>query len=185
MKKILSLTLCAVLIFCISSCGQTSNESDMKDAYLEGLERGERNMFLNLWQASSYTKALSYGDTWETEDFSLSFTDYMTPSTVSYGPSEVHTLKCKLTLTNFTIDEGLENKDIYFGMYSYSTPGKWEVIVADYEDYYMYAICEDGYNFGSYTSIASFELYDNQQQVATIIVVDGNLYKAIYSLNVE
>lgn len=183
MKRILVIALCVVLIFSLSSCDKTNNESDIDDSYLEGLERGERNMFLNLWQASSYTKALSYGDTWETEDFSLTFTDYIASNTTKYDSSDHLFLKCALTLKNFTIDEGLENKNIYLGMYSYSSPGEWELIVADYDHYYMYAIVEDDYNFGSYTSNTSFQLYDNQQYVAAMIVVNGNIYKAVYELN--
>ena len=186
MKRILSVMLCAVLVFGLSSCGQTSNDSDIDDSYLEGLEKGERNMFLNLWQASTFSRELVYGETWETEDFSLSFTDYKVEATYSSAYDDYdHLLKCDLTLKKFTTDEGIENKNIYFGMYSYSSPGKWEVIVADYEDYYFSAILEDDYTFGSYTSNPSFQLYDNQQYVGTIIVINGTLYKISYRLIVE
>lgn len=186
MKRIFCLLLCLALVFGFSSCEKTYNESDVDDSYLEGLERGEKNMFLNLWKASSYPKMLTYGETWETEDFSLSFTDSKVEATHSYDyDGYEHLLKCKLTLKNFTIDEGVENKHIYLGMYSYSTPGKWEMIVADYDYYHLSAIIEDDYTFGSYTSSPSFELYDNPEYIATIIVIDGNLYKIGYKLNVE
>lgn len=182
MKRLLSALLCAILFFGLSSCGKDSGGSGIDDAYLEGLEQGEENIFLSLFNASSPQKILSYADVWETENFSLSFTDYMAPSTVSYGPSEIHTLKCELTLKDFTIDEAIEEEAIYLGIYSRTWNGKWSEVASNYEYYFMF-IDNLTDSLGSHTGIATFGLYDNPRYVVTIIVIDGILYHASYHIN--
>lgn len=182
MKRILCLILCIAVILCFSSCVQTGNESDIDDSYLEGLDRGRKDTFLNLFNASHCQKILRYDDVWETEDFTLTFADYMAPSTVSYGPSEIHTLKCELTLKDFTIDEALEEEAIYLGIYSRTWDGKWSEVASNYDHYFMF-IDNLTDSMGSHTGIATFGLYDNPRYVVTIIVIDGILYHAIYHIN--
>lgn len=184
MKRVLVIALCAVLIFGLSSCGKNDKESNLDDSYLEGLDRGQKDTFLSLFNASSPQKFLSYADVWETEAFSLSFTDSKVENTYSYAYDEYdHLLKCNLALKDFTIDEGQEEKNIYLGMYSRTSDGTWCEVVSDYEYYYLSAIVEDNYTWGSYTAEATFELYDNPRYVVTIIVVDGTLYNAVYMVN--
>ncbi len=185
-KRIFLIVLCVALMLCLSSCQKATTVSDAEDSYLEGLERGERNIFFTLVNASSCQKViLWYDEVWETEDFSLRFTDFKSSdvSLSDYDSSDDLFLKCELTLNDFTIDEGDEKNNIYLGMYSLSENDEWNKIVSNYGEYYSYAVLEDGYTFGSYTSKATFGLYDNQKFVFAIIVVNGNLYNVMYILN--
>ena len=183
MKKLLSIVLCAILIFGLSSCDQASNESDTDDAYLEGLERGQKDTFLSLVNASRCQKILSYADVWETEDFSLSFTDSKVEATHSYDyDGYEHLLKCRLTLNDFTVEECYEEKNIYLGIYSRTWDGKWSEVASNYDHYFIYI--DDLLNaLENHTAEATFELYDNPRYVVTIIVIDGILYHATYHIN--
>lgn len=176
LKTMVSLALCAILCFGLSSCENKENNNTIDDSYLEGLERGEKNIFVSLYKATSrQAEILKYDDVWETDHFILSFRDFET--------SDSSFLECDLTLKGTTIDEALEKEYIYFGLYSHPSSNTWNTIVADYEDYYMWAILEDDYNWGDYTSRTTFEIYDNQRTVVAIIAIQGNIYTAGYLLN--
>ncbi len=174
-KRILIIALCVVLCVC-SSCADKNNNNTVDNSYLEGLERGEKNIFVSLYKATSrQAEVLTYDDVWETDYFILSFKDF--------EDSDSSFLECNLTLKGTTIDEADEKECIYFGLYSHPSSNIWNPIVTDYGEYYMNAILEDDYNFGNYSSRATFELYDNQTTVVSIIVIKGNIYAARYLLN--
>lgn len=175
-KNICIVALFVILIFCLSSC-DNKNENTIDDSYLDGLEDGKKNIFVDLFKTSSYKEYLTYDEAWETDYFTLSFTDF--------EASDNLFLNCKLTLKEFSIDEGAENERIYLGIYSYANSGDWRKIVSDFDEYYMSAVLEDDYTFGTYTSRASFELYDGKAYVVTIIAIHGELYTAIYMLDAE
>ena len=179
MKRLFTIVLCVLLMLILSSCQKNDNVSNIDDPYLEGIAQGEKNAFLNLFNASPLNKALTYGEVWETDDFSISFSDLQVESTYAYDNYE-HILNCKLTLNNFTIDEVYEEKNIYLGIYSRTADGQWSEVVSDYEYYYMSTILDDNYTWGDYSAEADFQLYDNPKYVVAIIVIDGNLYKVSY-----
>lgn len=176
MKKIITLLFITIILFCFTSCEKEKTYDDgFVDGYVEGLFEGEDYIFSFLFNASSSQKIpLSYGDIWETKDFSLTFTDYKN--------EDDWFLDCQLTLYDFTLDEADKKDNIYIGIYSSTGNLVWNRIVPDYDHYYMYAVLDENYTMGNNTSKATFCLKDGQRYVAAIIVVNGNIYNAVYSL---
>lgn len=181
MRKILIIAMCTLLLFSLCSC-QKNEDSKKEDAYFEGLDQGEENIFLSLVNASNFDAILSYNKSWESEDFSISFTDLQVEATYTAAYDEYdHILKCRLTLDNRSLDEAYEEKNIYIGLYSRTADGQWSELASDYESYYMSAILDDNYTWGDNSAEAEFKLYDNPKYVVAIIVIDGNLYKVSYN----
>lgn len=180
MRKILIITMCVLLLLGLCSC-QKNEDRKAEDAYLEGVDQGEENIFSSLVNASNFDAILNYNELWETEDFSISFTDLQVEANYTAAYDEYdHMLRCRLSLNDCSLDEAYEEKNLYIGLYSRTADGKWSELASDYESYYTSAILDDNYTWGDNSAEAEFQLYDSPKYVVAIVVIDGELYKISY-----
>lgn len=169
--KICTLILCISLIFSFASCTQSNNDDDNMDAYLEGVTQGREDLFLSLFNASGIDfESLFEGDVWDTNHFSLTFTDENNNSGTY--------LKYNMTLKNTTMEECFEREEMFFYIFDMAD----ENFVLEYDDYYIFAIVENDYPLG-YNAKGTVPI-SNEEAVSLImiIVIDGHLYSAAYYL---
>ena len=69
---------------------------------------------------------------------------------------------------------------MFFNIYSWKN-GLWDEVLV-YDNYYDYEILENDYPLGGYTANGKTVIYDNPEKLIVIIVIDGNIYTAVYHL---
>ena len=102
MKRCISAIVAIVLCVALSSCSSNQGTSS-DDSYLEGIDRGKKDMFIDLWTASSNVSVLHFGDTWDTEHFTLEINGKR-KTDVSYYENAPY-IEFDLTLKEMTIEE--------------------------------------------------------------------------------
>ena len=170
MKRIVCVALCVIFIFCLSSCMKKYDIDSYGNQYNEGIEQGREDMFIALYNASSYKKILYSGDVWETQHFSLILS-------TQKSNDETH-LKYNITLKDIKIDQCYEEDKMVFNIYSWNS-GSYDVVLG-YDNYYDFAILEHDYPLGGNTASGRTSLYDNTKKLIAIIVIDDCVYTAIY-----
>lgn len=166
MKRIIVFLSAIVLSFCVlSSCSANQKDSLDSDAYLDGLEQGYKDVFLNLWWAAGPINIVKTDVSWETEHFSL----YVSTDETAEGKS-VH---FELTTHSHTISECFDEQEMLFNVFSYSN-GQYDALLTG-DLFYMYAQLE---YVSENTAHATVRLNDSTDQVALLIAVDGLIYKA-------
>ena len=172
MNRCISAIIAMMLCVTLSSCS-SNQEFSHHDSYHEGIEQGKRDMFVDLWMASSDVAALNFGDIWETEHFTL-IINGKRKTEVSYNPNAPF-IEFDLTLNDITIEECANSDEMLFNIYSI-TDGKWSMVLG-YDDYYTYSALQhlDG-NHGR----ADVGIYEDIEFLVVIIVIDSCIYTARY-----
>ena len=179
MKRILSIMLCAVVVFGLSSCKQEPTDNYDDDSFQEGVQYGIEDTFLRLYNSMCFEneQPLSYGEVWDTEHFSLSIYD-------TINDDEAY-LSYDLTLKGATVNDCLERDVFFFNIYAYSdTDG----MILEYDDFVWdgmldYEGTTDEYLQGNKIK-SRCELLDNSdgQFIVIIIATKGYLYNASYQI---
>ena len=169
--KILQLFLVfTVCLSLLTACAEESTHSAYKDEYSDGLIDGHRDVFLDLWTASSLNEILFSEELWETDDFTISFSNKKT--------SDSMFLTFDLTLKNFTITECFEESKMFFNIYSVND-SQWDMVLG-YDNYFDYALFE---HLEDRNGKGSIGISDDAERLAIIIVIDGSIYKATYEIS--
>lgn len=173
--KIITIVFCFSISVCLSSCDNQQENSNIEESYLEGVEQGEQDMFIDLFHASSDLDLFHCGDSWETDHFSLSITTKR-KTEVSYRENAPY-IDIDLTLNGITIEECYEGDEMVFNIYSYKE-GHYDRILGD-DNYFDYFLLQhmDGNN-----GRADVGIYEDTECLAVIIVIDGCVYTASYFL---
>ena len=173
MKKGILLILFVAVCLVLTSCVQSQGASVSDDAYLEGIEQGKEEMFIDLWMASSDIAILNFGDTWETDHFTLEIKSKR-KTEVSYRENAPY-IEFDLTLNGITIEECASRDIMLFNIYSI-TEGNWDMVLG-YDDYYSYTALQhiDGNN-----GRADVGISEDAEFLVVIIVIDSHIYTARY-----
>ena len=164
--KALAILICFALIFCFSSCQKSSNYNS-EDIYLEEeyISEGKHEAFWDMYNASKLDKTpfLNSGDVWDTEYFTLIFSDVM----IEDKPY----LKYDFTLKDVSIEDCYKKGLIFFSVCS------TDDILMYGDDYYFNTAFGhlDGRN-----AQGTVRLYEDQFILAIIIIIDGCFYTAEY-----
>lgn len=181
MKKRLFLScfvsLFIVLSFSLYSCQQNTPETDNSEQFQAGVEQGWADAFLSLYNSIGFEneKILLYGDTWDTEHFTLTIYDKITPDEayISYD----------LILKNTTVEHCHDFESFFFNIYAISdTEGM--ILTSDdfiWDGSLNYEGSTDEYLAGNYVK-GTCELLDNSKIQSLIIIIStkGHLYSATY-----
>lgn len=166
MKKpiIFSIVLC--LCFSLSACSNQQAGTKVDDSYLEGVDNGHYEVFEDLWSTSSSTKYLSWGETWETSHFAL------TVKNVVYegNPS----VKFTLQSNGLSMEQCFEDSRMTF--YAFAESDEYRKLFVG-DDFYWYAVIQ---GLSEYSGQAITQIYDDEEAVLIVIVVEGKVYKAKY-----
>lgn len=164
-SAIVAIVLCIVLSSCSSSQGSSSDNS-----YLEGLDQGYEDVFLNLWYAAAPgVNILASGESWKTEHFTLSIT-----SGEDEWGSNIH---IEMETHDLTMSECFDAQKMLFNVFSYDD-GQWDGLLTD-DLFYMYATLEE---VTENTAKATVEIYDTTKQIAILVAIDGCIYKASFPI---
>ena len=176
MKRCISTIVAIVLCVALSSCSSNQGISS-DDSYLEGIERGKKDMFIDLWMASSDVAILYFGDTWETEHFTLEINGKR-KTEVSYNQNAPY-IEFDLTLNGITIEECAGRDKMLFNIYSISD-GDWNMVLG-YDDYYTYTALQhlDGNN-----GVADIRISEDAEFLVAIIVIDSCIYTARFYVEI-
>ena len=181
MKKLIALILCFCLCISLSAC-QEEADSAIDDAYLEGVEQGEVNSFIALWNTHYTGNIQTLGQTWQTNKFTLDiFTK--TGSRIDagvYGSEDDTYLDITFTVSDNTIDEYWKSEKLIFYIYTYRNNGWHKNWGAD--DYYTYFLLQQDEDTVGSKGIAETTIYDGTEQIAVLLIVDGKTYTALYSI---
>lgn len=176
-------SLLSIILACTLLCGCQSKESydtEYDEARTERIEYGQREVFENLWCSATLDDILFYGETWETEHFSLKLTNGVRKTTAisAYSETEPY-MEFKLTLKDKTITECYDNMNLLFNIYSHNGKNFTPILYDDI--YYDYALL---HQLDENSCSAEVGLYEDTETLGIIIVIDGCIYKASYELNV-
>lgn len=180
MKRLCSVILCLCLCACLSSCQKQQSSSGVSDSFLEGIEQGREDFFMDLWDASYNRNTLKCGDLWRTVDFSLLITAKRGISPLLENSEVAPYLEVDFTLNYPSIEECWKDGNLIFSIYSASDEGISRVWDSDYYFDYFYLIGNLNDNEG-YTEV---RINEGTQILRVIIVIDGCLYTARYYVDV-
>ena len=169
-RKLYISILCVAILFCCAACNASSESPAVDDSYLEGMERGYEDVFLNLWEASPNLHLIHPEETWDTASFSL---------TLHTGSDDWgETVGIDFISLRNSVIECFEEQEILLNVYSYNGNG-FDAILYD-GLFYMHATLE---YFEGNVARATIHTYEDTQSIAILIVADGIVYRAVYDLN--
>ncbi len=170
MKKAIILFLIAGLCINLSSCSSSQDISSADDHYLEGLEQGYEDVFLNLWRATaSGDNMLDSGELWETEHFTI---------TITSDKNEWRSnISIELITHNLSISECFDEQQMLFNVFSYDG-SQFSGLLTD-DLFYMYAQLEE---ITQHTAQATVGIDDTTKCIAILVAIDSCIYKATYNI---
>lgn len=166
MKKTLTYLLISALLLCIfSGCAEAPEST-----YTDGYNQGKYDMFNSIYLATSKNKALlSSGVPWETEHFTLIFKSKVV--------DDVTELTFDMTLSNTTLEECFNNKEMFFNIYSATNHQILDVIL-DNDNYFDYMALQHLENNNGTGTVKITN--KTAKLLITIIVIESQIYSSIY-----
>lgn len=183
MRKLFSVFLCLCILVSLSACQQQQSGSMGDYSYLEGIDQGELNSFIALWDSHYNGNVRSCGKPWQTDDFSLVITTKRgsrVDANIVGSESDPY-IEVNFSLHEGTIEKYWKNNKMLFYIYSFSKDGWSKVWGSD--DYYWYFYVQGDDIVGSKEN-AETRIYKGTNKLAVIIVIDGCTYTALYSVNI-
>ena len=170
MKKCIATLVIVVLCISLSSCKPTQDFSNCEDSYLDGLNRGYEDAFLNLWYAAAPgVNVIHPSKPWETEHFSI---------TIISGENEWgRNINIELLTHNLSISDCFEEQKMLFNVFSYDG-NQFEGLLTD-DLFYMYATLEE---VTENAAKATVGIRDTTELIAILVAVDGCIYKATFPI---
>lgn len=184
MKKRLFSLFSVLVILHLTACSKPQNEraASRSDDYYEGRDKGYHSAMMDLWFASGDLAFLAPGDIWDTSDFTLKMNGSEEANESNRGRMSGDVC-FYLTVKDSTLDESfLDPGKVLFYVFADDTSR----IIFSGDGFYEFAIFETPFEDtqdyrNSHYAQASIELYDEEDSVALLIAVNGNLYRAWYS----
>lgn len=183
LSRIFSVILCLIVCVSLSACQTRKSGSMVNDSYHEGIDQGELNSFLALWDSSYNGNVRSCGNYWNTDDFSLVITTKRGSKVDAniVGSESDPYIEVDLSLHEGTIEQYWKNNKMLFYIYSFGNEGWSKVWGSD--DYYWYFYVQGDDIVGN-KEYAETRIYEGTDLLAVIIVIDGCTYTASYSVNI-
>lgn len=189
MKRVLVIVLCVVLVFSLFSCADGDTEcEECEEEYLNGMSNGQAMVFVELYNSVPNKKLLYRNSTWSEKDFSF----VISHTQEVYDDFEVATkettVSTLLYLPNSTLYQALDEKNIYIGIYGLKKGAdktatiawrSWVELCEDFDTYALYSMSEGDSN---YLACDCFSTYDEINSISVVIVINGKIYAADYSL---
>ena len=180
LNKSIAIMLCLSLCVGLSACRREWSDSGSEDSYIEGIDQGRKDFFLDLWQASYNPNAKKCGDLWETDDFSLMITTKR-KTEVSYAENDPY-IEVDFALNRGTIEQYYEGNEILFCIYSHGEDG-WSRIW-DSNIYYDYFLMQGDDGIIGRSGNTDVRIYEETNRLAVLIVINGSVYAASYSVDI-
>lgn len=178
MRKLLSVVLCLCLCVCLSACQSRQSGSNVDDSFLEGLDQGKEDFFLDLWKAAYNPNTKKCGEQWKTDDFSLMISTKR--KTEANSNENAPYIEVVFSLNGGTIERYHEGNEILFCIYSYGKDG-W-TRVWDSDNYYDYFFLMDGLHGNN--GEADVRIQEGTTRLAVLIVINGCVYAASYGMDI-
>lgn len=167
MKRFILILSLLALCIGLAACSKSQTTPEIDDSFIDGIEQGHEDVFLNLWSATSGITVIEQDKVWETDHFSMLIT--------SGADGDRKSIHIELTSYDLTMEECFDDQQMLINVFSYDE-GDFEGILTD-DLFYMYASLEE---LGDHTAHATVGIYDTTERVAVLIAVDGHIYKAVY-----
>lgn len=189
MKRLLSVALCVGLVLGLSSCAYRDTECEQcEEEYFDGLSNGQATVFMELYNSVSNKNLLYRDSTWSEQDFSF----VISHTQEVCDDFEVTTTKTivstSLYLPDSTSYQAFDDQNIYIGIYGLKKGADktdhvawraWSEICDNFDTYLLYSLSEVDSN---YISCDYFSTYDEISSISVVIVINGKIYAADYSL---
>lgn len=189
MKRVLVIVLCVVLVFSLFSCADRDTEcEECEEEYLNGMSNGQATVFMELYNSVPQKKLLYPNLTWTEKDFSfvISHTQEIHDD---FEIVETETIvSTSLYLPDSTLYQALDEKNIYIGIYGLKKGAdktdniawrSWAELCEDFDTYALYSMSEGDSN---HLACDCFSTYDEISSISVVIVINGKIYAADYSL---
>ena len=163
MKRKLSLISVLVLLLLFTSCSQERKEeiNTESDEYQQQI-----SIFTDIWSASPLPQGLNLGDSWDTDSFSMKFSES------EYG------ININFEANDYTISECFEDGRVFMNAIAYTNgPDSY---LFDAELFYMMALIE--YVDENSASITIHKPSD-ADAIMLIVIVDGVVYNEMVFLS--
>lgn len=183
LTKAFAFILCACLCMGLSSCQKQQSSSKGNESYLEGIDQGKLDSFIDLWDSHYNGNVRSCGSVWETDYFSL-VVNTKRGSRVDANVSGIEKepyIEVDFSLLEGTIESHWKNNNMLFYIYSYGN-GEWAKIWGS-DDYYWYFYLQGDDIVGSKEN-AETRIFEETEQLAVLIVINGSVYTASYSVDI-
>ena len=189
MKRLLNIALCVILIFSLSSCVDwDAGCEECEEEYFNGLSDGHAMVFMELYNSVPTKKLLYQDSTWIEKDFSfvISHTQEICDDFEVVTTETI--VSTSLYLPNSTLYQAFNEKNIYIGIYGLRKGADktdtiawrtWAEICDDFDTYLLYSLSEVDSN---YIACDYFSTYDEISSISVVIVINGKIYAADYSL---
>ena len=189
MRKVISIFLCIIIVFGLSSCDNRDTECEKcEEEYFDGLSNGQATVFMELYNSVPTKKRLSQNTTWREKDFSFTIS-HIQEIHDDFEVVETETIiSTSLYLPDSTVQQAFDENDIYIGIYGLKKGADktdhiawraWSEICDNFETYLMYSLSETDSN---YLACDRFSTYDEISTVSVVIVINGKIYAADYLL---
>lgn len=184
MRRIIAVVLIFLVTICLIACShaQPDKPASYSEDYLKGKEAGYHNAMIDLLYASGNLKFLSPGDTWDSLDFTLKLDGPQKEVDTNSG-NMTGDVCFYLTTKSMTLEESFRDPA---GFLLYVFADDTDRVIFSEDSFYYFAILEtqfedtEDYKESHYAQ-ASVNLYDEEDSLAILLAVNGNLYCAIYS----
>lgn len=167
MKRFFAVLAFIFLCFCMTACSPSGNSLGTDDSYLNGIEQGYKDVFLNLWDSSTSVSIIDDNTPLETDEFTLSLSlDRNESGRNIHFHLETHTR---------TIEDCFNNKKMLFNVFTHNGE-QFEPLLTD-DLFYMYAVLEE---VAANKAKATVGIYDSVVSLAILISIDSQIYTAVY-----
>lgn len=186
MRKSLAIISAIVILMSLASCRiSRDNNSTINSDYIKGVEQGQYDTFISLWESTSDVKILVPNQTWTTEHFSITLSNSTRPGATSNGYEDSPCMVLDLGTKSLSIGECIDSQEFLLFAYANGEPRR-KLFTGN--DFFWTAALEwstdDLNQFASgYSCSASVELYDNEETVMLLISTGSRIYKAVYYVN--
>ena len=167
MKRFFAVIAFIFLCFCMTACSPSENSSGTDDSYLNGIEQGYKDVFLNLWQSSTLVSIIDDDTPWETDKFTLS----LALGKDGWGRN----VRFHLETHTRTMEDCFKNKKMLFNVFTHNGE-QFDPLLTD-DLFYMYALVEEG---AANKAKATVGIYDSVESLAILISIDNQIYTAVY-----
>lgn len=167
MKRFFAVLAFIFLCFCMTACSPSANSLGSDDSYLNGIEQGYKDVFLNLWESSTLVSIIDDDTPWKTDQFTLS---------LALGKDEWgRNVRFHLETHTRTMEDCFDNKKMLFNVFTHNGE-QFDPLLTD-DLFYMYAAMEE---VAANKAKATVGIYDSVESLAILISIDSQIYTAVY-----
>lgn len=157
MRRIQAILYALVLICFLSSCSKSSKEVNSQPNTTH--DNVAISIFKDLWRASNLPNGLAFGDTWDTDAFTMTFSENSNTITINFESK------------NHSISECFEEGLVFLNAVSYG--GNYQTLLFDSELFYMTALLE---NIDEHSASMTISRPTDAKSIMIIVVADAVVY---------